>query len=95
MSPILTKALPITELKKTNEISKYCHEANEPIIITKNGYSDLIIMSVETFEREMFKEEVYAKLAEAEAEYQSGAPRLSHTKFLSQLREEINAKVKA
>ncbi|GBR77081.1 prevent-host-death protein, partial [Candidatus Termititenax persephonae] len=75
----------------TNEISKYCHEANEPIIITKNGYSDLIIMSVETFEREMFKEEVYAKLAEAEAEYQSGAPLIPFDKALKEIRDKINA----
>jgi PHD/YefM family antitoxin component YafN of YafNO toxin-antitoxin module len=95
MPPILTKALPITELKKTNEISKYCHEADEPVLITKNGYSDLIIMSVETFERELFKQEVYLKLAEAEAEYQSGAPTMPHSKFLRQLRKEINAQATA
>jgi PHD/YefM family antitoxin component YafN of YafNO toxin-antitoxin module len=87
----MTKAMPITELKKTNEISKYCHEANEPVLITKNGYSDLIIMSVETYEREMFKQEVYLKLAEAEAEYQSGAPLIPFDKTLKEIRAKINA----
>lgn len=36
---------PITDLRNTNEISEICHEKNEPIFITKNGYGDLVIMS--------------------------------------------------
>ena len=36
---------PITDLRKTNEISEFCHQYNEPIFITKNGYNDLVIMS--------------------------------------------------
>jgi hypothetical protein len=43
----------------------------------------------------MFKQEVYLKLAEAEAEYKSGAPLMSHSKFLRQLRKKINAKAQA
>ena len=40
---------PITDLRNTNEISKQCHNSNEPIFITKNGYDDLVIMSNETY----------------------------------------------
>ena len=40
---------PITDLRNTNEISNQCHDINEPIYITKNGYDDLVIMSNETF----------------------------------------------
>ena len=40
---------PITDLRNTNEISKQCHELNEPLHITKNGYDDLVIMSSDTF----------------------------------------------
>lgn len=43
--------LPMKELKDTASISAKCHSINEPIHITKNGYSDLVIMSAETFER--------------------------------------------
>lgn len=43
---ILPKILPIKELKNTEKISKICKESDFPIIITKNSYSDMIIMSV-------------------------------------------------
>lgn len=42
---------PIKELKDGAAISAKCHELNEPIHITKNGYGDMVIMSTETFER--------------------------------------------
>ena len=41
---------PITDLRNTTEISELCHAKNEPIFITKNGYGDLVIMSMETYE---------------------------------------------
>ena len=41
---------PITDLHNTNEISELCHAQNEPVFITKNGYGDLVIMSMETYE---------------------------------------------
>ena len=69
----LPRVVPITDLRKTSEISAICHEANGPIIVTKNGYSDLVIMTVEAYERQMWEQGVSAKLAVAEAELQSGA----------------------
>ena len=39
---------PIKDLRNTTEISKLCHENEEPIFITKNGYGDMVVMSVET-----------------------------------------------
>ena len=41
---------PITDLRNTNEISDLCHASREPIFITKNGYGDLVVMSIETYE---------------------------------------------
>lgn len=41
---------PITDLRNTTEISELCHAKKEPIFITKNGYGDLVIMSMETYE---------------------------------------------
>ena len=41
---------PITDLRNTNEISDLCHARREPIFITKNGYGDLVVMSIETYE---------------------------------------------
>ena len=42
---------PITDLRNTNEISDICHGAGaSPLFITKNGYGDLVVMSIETYE---------------------------------------------
>ena len=40
---------PITDLRNTNDISSQCHESNQPIHITKNGYDDLVVMSSEVY----------------------------------------------
>ena len=50
---VLPKILPVNELKNTANISKICKESDTPIVITKNGYSDMVIMSVELFEQIM------------------------------------------
>jgi len=42
---------PITDLRNTNEIFEICHSKNVPVFITKNGYGDLVIMSMETYEK--------------------------------------------
>ena len=60
---------PITDLRNTNEISEICHKKNEPIFITKNGYGDLVIMSIETYEHMLEVIEIDAAIAEAESEY--------------------------
>ena len=42
--------IPITDLRNTTKISELCHGKNEPVFSTKNGYSDLVIMSMEAYE---------------------------------------------
>ena len=41
-------------MKNTTAISQICHEDKEPIFITKNGYGDMVIMSMETYEKHLF-----------------------------------------
>ena len=42
---------PCADLRNNyNEISKICHETNEPVYITKNGFSDLVVLSNATYE---------------------------------------------
>lgn len=81
---------PITELKNTTGISNLCHEVKAPVFITKNGYSDLVIMSIETYERSMALLEIYNKLAEAEEQLASGSPTKSHREVISNLRGRVH-----
>lgn len=63
---------PITDLRNTTEISELCHSSQEPIFITKNGYGDMVIMSNETYERELAMADVLRKLSEAQREVDEG-----------------------
>lgn len=60
--------IPISDLKNTGAISQLCHESGEPVYVTKNGYGDLVVMSMDTYEKKLFMLDVYNKLAESEAD---------------------------
>lgn len=64
--------VPIRDLRNTNEISERCKQSQEPIFVTKNGYGDMVVMSMETYERSLAMAEVYRKLLEAENELADG-----------------------
>ena len=64
--------VPIRDLKNTTSISNLCHETSEPIFVTKNGYGDMVIMSMETFEKSVFLNNLHEKLALAEADVKAG-----------------------
>ena len=68
----MPQIVPIRDLKNTTSISNLCHETHEPIFITKNGYGDMVIMSMETFEKSTFLNNLYDKLAVAEAYLKAG-----------------------
>lgn len=55
----MPQIIPIKDLKNTSEISDMCHRANEPIYITKNGYGDMVIMSMEIYENTMHQITMY------------------------------------
>jgi prevent-host-death family protein len=64
---------PISDLRnKTHEISAICHESDAPVFITKNGAGDLVVMSVEAYERTQAQLELYRLLGEAEADVRAG-----------------------
>lgn len=43
--------IPNDILEDPEELSKMCHEHDEPIFLTEDGYGDLVAMSPEVFER--------------------------------------------
>ena len=55
----MPQIIPIRDLKNTSEISEMCHNTDEPIYITKNGYGDMVIMSIENYEASIQKIALY------------------------------------
>ena len=65
--------MPIRDLRNTSEISELAHRIQEPIFITKNGYSDLVVMSTELYERFAQSNKIDQAIFDAETEVKEGA----------------------
>lgn len=46
----MPKIIPVDALKNTSEISDLCRDTEEPIYITKDGYGDMVLMTIEMYE---------------------------------------------
>jgi PHD/YefM family antitoxin component YafN of YafNO toxin-antitoxin module len=66
-----------------------CHNSKDPIFITKNGYGDMVIMSMKAYEEKMFIQDVYEKVALAEDQVKEGKT-LDAADSLSSLRKKYN-----
>ncbi|QNR70400.1 type II toxin-antitoxin system Phd/YefM family antitoxin (plasmid) [Paenibacillus peoriae] len=81
----MPKIIPVSELRNNfADISKQVHETNEVIMLTKNGYGDMVLMSMDTYEKLM----VNFKLRESELEAATSAKRLSHDEVMQNLRKQ-------
>jgi len=81
---------PISELRNTTEISDLCHKTGEPVFITKNGYGDLVIMSMDTYERSQAMTDIYRKLGESEADLVAGVTPIDGKAFFQKLRDKYD-----
>ena len=61
----MPQIIPIKDLKDTAKVS-------EPIFVTKNGYGDMVLMSMEAFEEMHQKEQLYRELEISENDIRGG-----------------------
>ncbi len=81
---------PVSDLRNNfADISKTVHETAQPVFLTKNGYGDMVVMSMEAFESLQFESEVYFKLQAAEREAELTDQRYSSKEILQAMREAI------
>lgn len=85
----MPQIIPIRDLKKTSEVSQMCHTSNEPVFITKNGYGDMVIMSMKAYEEKMYMNDVYSKLSAAEEQVKAGKT-LDADASIKSIREKYN-----
>ena len=71
----MPRIIPIRELKNTNSISELCRSSNEPIFVTKNGYGEMVVMSMDTYEEQLRRLEFYQELAVSEKQFSEGRSR--------------------
>lgn len=70
---IMPIIIPIKDLRKTSELSDLAHKEQEPIFVTKNGYSDLVVMSTELYDSIIRTNRIDQAIYEAEQEVEDGA----------------------
>lgn len=68
----MPQIIPIKDLKNTLEISDMCHKMDEPIYITKDGYGDMVIMSMEMYESTMRQFSLYQDIQRSEKQIEDG-----------------------
>ena len=68
----MPQIITIKDLKNTAEISELCHKSSDPIYITKNGYGDMVIMSMEIYEELIKKINLYKELEISEKQIEEG-----------------------
>ena len=81
---------PVSDLRNNfADISKTVHETAQPVFLTKNGYGDMVVLSMEAYENLQFDSEVYFKLQEAERQAELSDIRYSPKDVLKAMRDAI------
>ena len=81
---------PVSDLRNNfAEISKTVHETSQPVFLTKNGYGDMVVLSMEAYENLQFESEIYFKLREAEKEAELTNTRYSSKEVLKAMKDAI------
>lgn len=79
---------PVSDLRNNfAEISKTVHETKKPVFLTKNGFGDMVVLSMEAYESLQLESEVYCKLQEAEREAQLTDKRFSAKDVLKAMKD--------
>lgn len=81
MTQSLPKILPVNELKNTANIMKTCQESPVPIVITKNGYGEAVMMSVKLYEEMFAKMQAAALINAGLDEIENGAKPVNGKEF--------------
>ncbi|MEK5060018.1 prevent-host-death protein [Paenibacillus sp. FSL H7-0326] len=83
---------PSTTIRQDYDgFSKYCHEIDEPVVLTRNGEADLVVMSHETFRRMEARIKLQSKLLVAEKQIIEGSELLDHDQVMERMRRKIDA----
>ena len=77
-----------------NAFSLLCHEMSEPILITRNGESDLVVMSHQTYNDMMERMKTTIELMEADRDL-SENPSIPASEVFSGLREMIHGQIRS
>jgi len=71
---------------RTREISTLAREKDEPIYLTKNGEGDMVIMTIDHYERLKAQSELFEQLGVAQSQSAAGKKGITHSQMIASLR---------
>lgn len=77
---------------RTRDIASLCHEQDEPVYLTTNGEGDLVVMSIEHYERLKARADLFEKLAVAQTQSAAGNKGFTHAEVMSKLRQRLHGR---
>ncbi|MBQ7638892.1 MAG: type II toxin-antitoxin system Phd/YefM family antitoxin [Clostridia bacterium] len=85
---------PVTDLRNNfAEISKEVHEQQSTIFFTKNGYGDMVVMSIEQYSKLIEDKIVLQKLEVASKEASSISERFDFNDVNNEMRQRLLEKI--
>lgn len=68
----MPQIIPIRDLRDTTKLSEMCNATNEPIFVTKNGYGNMVIMSMAAYEEQLARIDMYTKIMAGKSQADEG-----------------------
>ena len=88
----MSQIRPVSDLRNNfADISRADHETREPVILTKNGYGDMVVMSYEEYQSIQYEMGVTRELRAAELESESTTERYAHDDVMAGIRARLKA----
>jgi prevent-host-death family protein len=88
----MSQIRPVSDLRNNfADISRTVHETKEPVILTKNGYGDMVVLSYEEYERIQHESGIVRELRAAEMEAENTTVRYEHKDVMEDLRAKLKA----
>ena len=81
---------------RTREIASLCHKKDEPVYLTTNGEGDLVVMTIDHYERLKAQVDLFEKLGVAQTQSAAGLPAgkagkkgITHRQMMTKLRRRV------
>ena len=88
----MTSIRPVSDLRNNfADISRTVHETGDPVILTRNGYGDMVIISYGEYQKIQYEMLVNHELRSAELESETTTERYTHSQVMNELRDMIKA----
>ena len=88
----MSQIRPVSDLRNNFEdISHTVHETGEPVILTRNGYGDMVVLAYDEYQKIQYEMGVMRELRAAELESETTGERYDHDDVMRDLRGRVRA----